>query len=428
MRIVWAAHRDYFCARWKRGCSRSQRRLMLDDMITLDHLSTPQSVYPILRGWVFRKYLNPRTRWWGYCDSDIFVGDFSRTFPYDLALDDTFDVLMPTEPSDNGGGRLIFMRGHMTFFRNSETTEDRLLSFPHFKSFDTWDNMPLPGPSMGEAEYSHFVVGNPEINILSFDAMAPAPFVRSFSPAGILTHPDSLRPKNNNPPTLPLSTIRHLSSALPLNEPPPLSSFTDKAKSFSITVNQGYTPPDYKVWFNSSFCSWYFANAIPAEDNHAPAVVGKQKWKRYLTKIGGVWREILEPENEWDGSVGGVDGGERIRGSYTWLYAHWQEDKKTSHWRALPSHPPLPNILVSYFYDGLAAFDGDTGERIFWLPKKEESCAVDGCVNIGSPLPGSRPEMLAWRDARSDFVQWYVHSKQVRLGIETGTVGPQPSE
>ncbi|ODO11221.1 hypothetical protein I350_01825 [Cryptococcus amylolentus CBS 6273] len=298
----WAAHRDYFCARWKRGCSRSQRRLMLDDMITLDHLSTPQSVYPIL-----------------------------------VSLSET-----SLEPSLTG----------------------------------------------------------------------PPPFVRSFSPAGILTHPDSLSPKKNELPTFPLSTARHLSSAVPLTEPPTVSSFTDKSKSFAITVSQGYTPPDYDVWFNSSFCSWYFANAIPVDDNRAPAVVGKQEWKRYLTKIGCVWREILEPENEWDGSVGGVDGGEKIRGSYTWLYAHWQEDKKRSHWRALPSHPPLPDILVSYFYEGLAAFDGDAGERIFWLPKKEESCTHSGCVEIGSPLPGSRPEMLPLHEARIDFEQWYVHSKQ----------------
>ncbi|ODN83757.1 hypothetical protein L202_01848 [Cryptococcus amylolentus CBS 6039] len=299
----WAAHRDYFCARWKRGCSRSQRRLMLDDMITLDHLSTPQSVYPIL-----------------------------------VSLSET-----SLEPSLTG----------------------------------------------------------------------PPPFVRSFSPAGILTHPDSLSPKKNELPTFPLSTARHLSSAVPLTEPPTVSSFTDKSKSFAITVSQGYTPPDYDVWFNSSFCSWYFANAIPVDDNRAPAVVGKQEWKRYLTKIGCVWREILEPENEWDGSVGGVDGGEKIRGSYTWLYAHWQEDKKRSHWRALPSHPPLPDILVSYFYEGLAAFDGDAGERIFWLPKKEESCTHSGCVEIGSPLPGSRPEMLPLHEARIDFEQWYVHSKQL---------------
>lgn len=57
----------------------------------------------------------------------------------------------PSEPS--GGHKLIFMRGHMTFFRNRRETEDRLMTYPPFRDFAHWDEMPFPGSSMGTSSH-----------------------------------------------------------------------------------------------------------------------------------------------------------------------------------------------------------------------------------------------------------------------------------
>lgn len=55
-----------------------------------------------------------------------------------------------------------------------------------------------------------------------------------------------------------------------------------------------------------------------------------------------------------------------------------------AHWRGLPIDVPPADIFVSYYYDGNAAFDGQTGERTHWLPKKKEDCSTYGCVEPGA--------------------------------------------
>lgn len=55
-----------------------------------------------------------------------------------------------------------------------------------------------------------------------------------------------------------------------------------------------------------------------------------------------------------------------------------------AHWRELPTDVPPADIFINYFYEGNAAFDGETGERVFWLPKKKEDCSAYGCVEPGA--------------------------------------------
>ncbi|OXG65732.1 hypothetical protein C351_02169 [Cryptococcus neoformans c8] len=344
----------------------------------------------------------------------------SPKVPYDLAQDD-YDILIPTHPIEpTGGPELLFMRGHMTFFRNRRETEDRLMTYSHFKDFTHWDEMPFPGVSMGEAEYSHFVVGHPDINILTFDAMAPAPYIRSSSPAGVISHPDKLRPTQNTPQALPSPLLSQLMApSIRLSTRP---TFTKRGIQHNITITQGSVPTGMGIWFKPEFASWYTAQPLP-EDAHK-GDTDKQQWRRFLLKVNNQWKERLEPHEKFRGHL----PEEPLEDAYQWLYAHWQEEKKQAHWRGLPIDVPPADIFVSYYYDGNAAFDGQTGERTHWLPKKKEDCSTYGCVEPGQAPIMQRETFQHYTSTRSAFVEWYKESKAIRMGYATGTVGSDPSK
>ncbi|KIR57551.1 hypothetical protein I314_06690 [Cryptococcus bacillisporus CA1873] len=338
-------------------------------------------------------------------------GSVTSIVPYDLAQGD-YDVLMATEPSEpRGGHKLIFMRGHMTFFRNRRETEDRLMTYPPFKDFAYWDEMPFPGFSMGEAEYSHFVVGHPNINILTFDAMAPAPYIRSSSPAGIISHPHKFRPRPNTPPALPSPLLAQLMtpSIHPLTRP----TFTEGGIQHYITITQGSVPPDVGIWFKPEFASWYTAQPLPEEAQTSD--MGKQQWRRFLLKVNNQWKERLEPHERFRGHL--LE--EPLEDAYQWLYAHWRE---------LPTDVPPADVFISYFYEGNAAFDGETGERVFWLPRRKEDCASQGCVEPGQAPIEQHETFQHYTSTRAAFSKWYMESKTIRMGYATGTVGPDPSK
>ncbi|WVQ81623.1 hypothetical protein IAT38_003747 [Cryptococcus sp. DSM 104549] len=421
----WGAHRDAFCKRWG-GCTRAESKIMLGDMMTYGRLETPQSVYPTLRGWVFKKYMNRRTAYWGFCDMDIFLGDLSQNFPYDLAAQNDYDVFSVTEPSENGGNRLLFMRGHMTFFRNSQVTEDRLLGYEYYRSFQAWDEMPRPSPSVGEGDLSHFVMGDPRINVLAFDGLAPAPLVRTSSIAGVISLPHSLRPAAGKPPTLPKNIIRQLNT--PALHLPTRPSFTYDGLEFPMTVTQGSAPPNYGLWFPEKFCTWYVAQPQPKKKKGVDGRTSPDRWRRYVMKLDNEWTERLEPMHEFKGHDVGENGEGGMDGAYQWLYAHWQEEKKMAHFRELPAHLDLTDIFVSYFYDGNAAFNAITGERSFWLPKREEDCEFRGCIAPGETPISERETFLRFRSTRLGLATWYEESKRLRLGFATGTLGPDPSK
>ncbi|KAK8847353.1 hypothetical protein IAR55_005210 [Kwoniella newhampshirensis] len=403
----WKKHVDFFCKRWG-GCSRQQGKLMLGDMINQGKLKNIQAVYPILRGWVFKEYIKPETAYWGYCDLDIFIGDISQT--------------SPTEPSEEkGGDRLIFMRGHMAFFRNSPVTLDRLMRYEYFQNFDAWDEMGAPVDSVGEGEYSHFVVGDPKINFLAFDGMAPYTTVRSSSLAGVLTLSDHLRPKKDSPPA-PLTP--HVIRALmtPATKLSTKSSFTSSGIERPVTILQGRPPPGKTMWFPDDLTSWYKAQPNPVNPHDHIGAGGRKRWKRYLTKYENEWTERLEPMNEFRGHY--KDGG--LDGTYQWLYVHWQEEKKQSYFKELPKHY-TGDIFINYFYDGNSIVDSKSGKRLVWIPRRPQTCDYAGCVEIGEDSIASRPGFKKKVEAEMDFKDWYIDSIRLRKGIETGTLGPEPA-
>ncbi|KAK4686081.1 hypothetical protein P7C73_g4050, partial [Tremellales sp. Uapishka_1] len=382
---VWDLHVDYLCDSWK-GCTGGQRKQMQSDLVEWNKLrvrslavrptleadkrgvQAPQSYFPILRGWIFKQHINPKAYFWGWCDLDTIMGDFQRTFPYDLASDN-YDLLMPSEPSDGGGllpdksdetggDRLIFMRGHLIFVRNRSSTERKLLDYYLLSSYENWQESEIPGRVVEEAEYSHFVVAHPSLNILQFDAMARNETVKAFSRRGALTLPATYQPQTNFRPVLTPVQALGLSSRLPpLNR----STFSPDGIEHSVTVHQGAWPAGQGLWFEDDFVSYY----------HAPKVPDQGKWRRFLMKKHGRWTERLEP---WPtGELGEEE----------WLYHHWQEDKRKSYFKKLAGK--TSDIFVNDQEDGNAGFDA-AGKLVYWVPREEERCDNFGCVP-----PGEKP-------------------------------------
>lgn len=150
--------------------------------------------------------------------------------------------------------------------------------------------------------------------------MAPAPYIRSSSPAGVISHPEKLRPTQNTPQALPSPLLTQLMApSIRLSTRP---TFTKRGIQHNITIAQGSVPTGMGIWFKPEFASWYTAQPLP-EDAHK-GDTDKQQWRRFLLKVNNQWKERLEPHEEFRGHL----PEEPLEDAYQWLYAHWQEEKK----------------------------------------------------------------------------------------------------
>jgi hypothetical protein len=78
------------------------------------------------------------------------MGNFERTFPWAVA--ENFDILIPGQ-SEVGGPHdhlLLFMPGHLAFFRNSAQFTVQFLEFPNFRNLDAFLNLPWVDTAAGE--------------------------------------------------------------------------------------------------------------------------------------------------------------------------------------------------------------------------------------------------------------------------------------
>ena len=87
---------------------------------------------------------------WGVCDMDTFFGSFERNFPWDEA--EKYDMVFPSGPSDNGDqlGNLLYIPGHLGFYRVSEHLVDEFMRFPQVATYDAffaqnWMDSGAPG-------------------------------------------------------------------------------------------------------------------------------------------------------------------------------------------------------------------------------------------------------------------------------------------
>lgn len=100
------------------------------------------SDYRPFRSAIFAEWMDPNTKIWGWCDMDVMLGNFERAFPWDVA--ENFDIIVPhpfgLQPE---GSVLLYMPGHLTFFRRSAEFTAKFLDFPSFRNLDTWLQMSL---------------------------------------------------------------------------------------------------------------------------------------------------------------------------------------------------------------------------------------------------------------------------------------------
>ncbi|THH10671.1 hypothetical protein EW145_g1161 [Phellinidium pouzarii] len=139
-------HVDFLCKRWK--CTNQNKAILFARV----------------------KQADPATTIWGWCDVDAFWGNFTRTFPWDVAHD--FDVLSPASQPDFSNKKLLFQRGHMAFFRHSPEVLDKLHSFPKFSSFSAYLTLPGTLYDAEESEFSHYIFSEEEsFTFLAFEGM-----------------------------------------------------------------------------------------------------------------------------------------------------------------------------------------------------------------------------------------------------------------
>jgi|SRR5882762_8424566 len=94
--------------------------------------------------------MDPSTKIWGWCDMDTMMGNFERAFPWDVAED--FDILIPgqSEVGEAHDHLLLFMPGHLAFFRNSAQFTAQFLEFPNFRNLQAFLHLPWVDAAAGE--------------------------------------------------------------------------------------------------------------------------------------------------------------------------------------------------------------------------------------------------------------------------------------
>ncbi|OCB88395.1 hypothetical protein A7U60_g4436 [Sanghuangporus baumii] len=140
--------------------------------------------FRLLRIGVFRSFIDPATTIWGWCDVDEYWGNFTRTFPWDVAHD--FDVLVPSPQPDFANHRMLYMRGHMAFIRNSLDVLDKLHSFPKFSSLSAYMSLPPTLDDAEESEFSHYIFSEEvSFTFLTFEGMLNSYDTALLSPRGV---------------------------------------------------------------------------------------------------------------------------------------------------------------------------------------------------------------------------------------------------
>lgn len=157
---------------------------------------------------------------------------------------------------------------------------------------------------------------------------SPEPVTVSSSHAGVLTLPEwtNIQGGYSGPegvlaePTMPPEVASALSHRIVT---PQRTTFTSKGQVHTIEVHQGMheaVPDGMPLWFDARWANWYSSNKLPSTRRRA--------WRRYLIhQDGNDWVERFEPiDDAWTTAVKGTDA---FLGARSWIYVHWQLDKRS---------------------------------------------------------------------------------------------------
>ncbi|KIY69229.1 hypothetical protein CYLTODRAFT_489128 [Cylindrobasidium torrendii FP15055 ss-10] len=293
-------HRDYFCHQW--GCSAEQRKDTLAEITRRAPGDMIHSYYRIFRGPIFSRFFLSKTTYWGWADLDTIMGDFERAFPWDIARD--FDVVVPTH-LDSGSQVLMYLRGHMCFFKNSPETESKLLQYPVYHSFNDFMTEDVPSMEAEEAEFGTWIFYNSTVmDFLTFDALGDSQHktARLYPEPVAFTTPEQ--------PAYPLSFP---------SRPPTTPTWSDEPVSdLVVTLERGTYNGAGTLWF-PQWNAVHFLSPVHNVDN-----------RRYVyRKNGGEVRERLEAPAKFD-MVG------LRKGMQQWLYMHYLHIKKQDWFKSIP--------------------------------------------------------------------------------------------
>ncbi|KAJ9105751.1 hypothetical protein QFC20_004238 [Naganishia adeliensis] len=278
----------------------------------------------ILRGEVFKAYIRPGVAWWGWCDFDTVMG-----------------------------------RGHLTFFRNTPQAAERITAHPDFKTKEGWLGMrnfhhklacrklKTIGCSPKEASYSSYIVNNPDINFLTFDAL-PMKHYLAMTSDGVYSLQNGLEdPKRA---ALVAQRIADDKEGPQVISTP--STFSDQGRVRNITLVQGKYPAG-ALWFQPRHATHYepiYGDGDPSFRN--------DDYLTYVYRLDGEVKERLEPVRRVE---------DRPDVMEEWLYLHWQEEKKKDWFLAIPAQAPGEDwILLTQGHErgGYWTFSEDGADRL----------------------------------------------------------------
>ncbi|EJD02913.1 uncharacterized protein FOMMEDRAFT_168024 [Fomitiporia mediterranea MF3/22] len=317
-------HVEFLCKRWK--CSDDERRIFFDTIKRNGRTDHNNSFFRILRAGVFASFIDPATTIWGWCDVDEFWGNFTRTFPWDIAHD--FDVLAASVQPEFANHRMLYTRGHMAFIRNSPEVLDKLHSFPKFSSLSAYLSLPATLTDAEESELSHYIFSDePSFTFLAFEGMLNSYDTVLLSSRGVFY--TSLQKRDLQDPNR-----RGRIAAL--------ARTTDRA-IIRPTFSQEGIEEEAHVYHDG----WSFPGEVWFDRKHVTFVEtgwlepGKREQKAYFMRREpyGPITQRLEPRDRYLSRDGELVVDEC-------LYKHWQTEKHHPWFRRIPSALGPAEIFV----------------------------------------------------------------------------------
>ncbi|KAI0033849.1 hypothetical protein K488DRAFT_69605 [Vararia minispora EC-137] len=376
-------HLEYMCGVWE--CTEEQRaqaRTVMKKRFEGDRVN---SMFRPFRGVVFKQFLHPDLKLWGWCDLDMMLGNVDRTFPFDVA--DDFDVLLAGAPTGNPKMQ-IFMPGHMTVFRNAPYVARAFFALEEISSYDNFMTMPwiIRPDSDGceEGEYSHTLLMRSALTFLRFDAVVESMHHISTLD-GVYTIENAGWAVNAAVPDRDLTTAEEAFTFEPMRR-----QISDALRARNATARRGPTFSDnsqerevvlrddpeiaegWFLWFPRRYAVLYMSG-LGAELKD-----GGRNWRRYTMRRvpNGPVVERFEPEDmvmldplaprgDW---IYGDWNRPLLREA---LYNHYQNEKYAGWW-ALPDRPLLEGEVL-YIDKEHGAHIWDRWGNIMWESPRASS-------------------------------------------------------
>jgi len=269
---------------------------------------------------------------------------------------------------------LVFLPGHLSFFRHSSRVVDQFMLFPNFRSVDTFLNMPWLGGDTEESEWSHFAFLNTNLTFLRFDAMITTPSHLSSLGTGVYAIANDKRLPSTSELRSTFNSIIHERERDWVHRP----TFSSAGVEYAIDLVDGQYP--HWAWFPKQYTVHY------APDY---AKITRDVGRRFIMRRtpGGPTSERQEPDDrlfiplavsdDRDPTTLDISGRPYL---LELLYTHFQKEKYADWW-ALPDRPIEKGEVLFMNKDKGAQVWDSQGQVLFdtaALPERDDVSSVGG--------------------------------------------------